>query len=232
MGDIGKFVIHKGNPLLLDLVHQKDLVVYDPSHLWRSSNEYAWWHCSCQVPWHVTFRTCDVVNRQKWALHCYICHGDPPHAGQVGRGTSDGEARLRGWVHDVVGRMAMAVHVHPWKGCTHSVDIFLPQLCLLVHHDGRSHDELMPVDRKAGLHAKLQQHKTWDLEAQRLGLKALRLHWEDCEMWADYFFKAVGACCQGDMSPLYTPSCKILTLYLDCSPVVPDTSTYSTGPAK
>jgi hypothetical protein len=86
-----------------------------------------------------------------------------------------------------------------------TVDIFLPQVRLLVHHDGTSHDRPMPVDREVGKTSKAEADREWDIEAYSKGLKALRLHWADEHLWQNYFIYALQACLVGDFSPLYTP---------------------------
>jgi hypothetical protein len=99
----------------------------------------------------------------------------------------------------------VAIHVRPWEGCTKAVDMFLPHKKLIIHHDGTSHDDLMPVDRAADV-PKWERDRLWDIDAWTKGYKVLRLHWRDEDKWEEYISQAYTECDKGDLTPLYTPS--------------------------
>lgn len=99
----------------------------------------------------------------------------------------------------------IAMHVRPWQSCMRAVDMFLPGTKTLIHHDGASHERLMPVDRARGVSKRLLD-ALWDSEAACRGFKVLRLHWRDENMWEYYVLRAAVEQKLGILSPLCTPT--------------------------
>jgi hypothetical protein len=168
----------------------------------KTSKERLLWRCTCGVEGHVTLRKPRTVDKSPHALRCYICHGDPPSKRKYG-GSSSGEIVARklvvmGWPEE-----AVAVQVMPWEGCKKLVDMYLPLQRLIIHHDGRSHENPMPVDRnKVG--KKVAEDKAWDKQAHALGFKVVRLHHKDgVEVWEAYIRWAIT---HATGAPLYTPA--------------------------
>lgn len=170
-----------------------------------SAKQLLWWKCACGIDTHVTRRTPSTVHASSCALRCYICSGDPPSGG-IGGPASDGERRARAMVAQqakALGDLALAIRVRV-DSSMRTADMFLPQLNLAVHHDGSSHERLLPADRQLPL-PKWVRDRLWDLETRGAGIKTLRLHWKDEIVWLYYFHKAVAECLAGNLSPVYTP---------------------------
>lgn len=86
------------------------------------------------------------------------------------------------------------------------MDMFLPFRNPIVMHDGSSHDNEMPIDRKNPI-PKCERDVLWDEdEAFVEGFKVLRLHWRDEDVWGEYLIRAYEECDTGNIDPLYTPS--------------------------
>lgn len=179
------------------------VVTYNTEGLGTKDTTLVAWRCWCDMEQHVTFRTCRSAKEKVHALRCYFCHGDPPAPKRKIGGPSAGEAELRAVLHEGWPDEVMAAQVRPWKK-SKRIDIYLPLRRLVIEHDGRSHVELMPHDRKKGEGSKLKADRDFDKAAEAKGFKVLRLHQKDKTIWKQYIFSALAS--PDDCSPMYSPN--------------------------
>jgi hypothetical protein len=193
------------DPWLVRAEHRRlgGLVTYDTKGLGRTDGGLqVWWHCKCKMQEHVTLRTCESAASKLHALRCYICNGDPPAHNMAIGGVDEGEVNLRALVAKMWPEEVVAVRVHPWPTCAKHVDLFFPLRNLIIEHDGASHFKPLPRDRVKG--GKLPDD--WDFveKARRRGMKVLRLHYKDKDIFANIISHTLADC--DNSIPVFSPS--------------------------